>query len=464
MKNVAVILAGGVGERFGSEIPKQFIKLAGKPVIIHTLKTFEEHPLIHEIYVVVPREHYSYAIELIHRYEFKKIKKILIGGDTRQESSRIGVFACGDDVDNVLIHDSVRPFISKEIITNVIEALNKYPGVDVAIPSPDTIIEISNENTIENIPPRNMLRLGQTPQGFKRDIIMKAHQMALNEGFNKATDDCGLVLRYKLGEIYVVDGSEYNIKITRPLDIHLADKIFQLKHIKISGKIDPHVKEYVKGKVMVVFGGTSGIGKDLVDLWNNLGGFAYPFSRRNGVDITKSKDVENALKKVCEEKNRIDVVVCTAGVLKLEFFDRMSMDEIMDEINVNFVGSIVVAKASIPYLKESRGSLILFGSSSYTRGRAGYIIYSATKAALVNFVQGLSDELSDYGVRVNIVVPERTDTPMRRMNFGNEDKSLLLSSEFVAKVTINAIGSDITGSVIHVRKQDEMRERMNGDM
>ena len=455
MKNIAIILAGGIGERFGTEIPKQFIKLAGKPVIIHTIKIFEEHPLIHEIYIVVHRNYYNYMVDLVKRYGFKKVKKILIGGTTRQESSQIGVFATDEDVDNILIHDAVRPFVSPDTLTDVIRALESYPAVDVAIPSPDTIIRISEVNTIEDIPPRKELRLGQTPQGFKRDVIKKAHERALEEGFTSATDDCTLVLRYNLGEVYVVTGSEYNIKITRPIDIHLADKIFQLRYVKISGVLEPSVSEKIRDKVLVVFGGTSGIGKDIVDLWSAHGGFAYAFSRRNGVDVTRGSDIKNALEDVYQKHGKIDAVVCTAGVLKLEFFDRMNEDEIISLINVNFLGSVLVARYGIQYLRETKGSLILFGSSSYTRGREGYIIYSSTKAALVNFVQGLADELSESGVRVNIVVPERTDTPMRRKNFGKEDKSLLLSSQFVAKVTINTILSNLTGSVVEVRKQDE---------
>ncbi len=458
-KNVAIILAGGIGERFGSEIPKQFVKLAGKPVIIHTLKIFEQHPHIHEIFLVVPKEYYLYSIEMINKYDFKKIKKILIGGRTRQESSRIGVFACENNVKNVLIHDAVRPFVSADIITRVIEALNEYPAVDVAIPSPDTIIEVSENNIIKDIPPRKVLRLGQTPQGFNLEVIKKAHQLAMAEGFNNATDDCSLVVRYKLGKVYVIPGSEYNIKITRPIDIHLADKIFQLKYVHINSKIDEYVKNRVKDKVLVVFGGTSGIGEKIVNLWKELGGVAYPFSRRNGVDITYPENVNTALKKVYEKESRIDSVVCTAGVLHFQFFDKLDVDEIISDVNVNLLGSMIVAKYSIPYLKKTHGNLTLFGSSSYTRGRAGYIIYSSTKAALVNFVQGLSDELSEFGVRVNIIVPERTDTPMRRRNFGNEDKSLLLSPEFVAKVTIKSIIQNLTGAVIMVRKIDEREQQ-----
>jgi ribitol-5-phosphate 2-dehydrogenase (NADP+) / D-ribitol-5-phosphate cytidylyltransferase len=456
-KNVAIILAGGTGERFGADIPKQFVKLAGKPIIYHTIEAFEKHPLVDEIFLVVHKNFYHLMEELISNGGYKKIKKILLGGSTRQESSRMGIVACDETVENVLIHDAVRPFVSNEIITETIIALANYLAVDVAIPSTDTIVEVSSEMKIKSIPTRKFLLRGQTPQGFKLAIIKKAHELAISEGYSEATDDCSLVLRYNLSEIFVVSGSDNNIKITEPIDIHIADKIFQIHRVRLKSKTIDKLKEKISGKVLVVFGGTSGIGQDICKIWQDLGGHAYEFSRRTGTDITKKEDIDFALSKVYISHRRIDSIVCSAAILKMGFLDQITAEEIISQINTNFIGSVLVAKSSIPYIKESKGSLILFASSSYTRGRRGYTLYSASKAALVNFVQGLSDEMSCFGVRVSIINPERTNTQMRRSNFGNEDKALLLSSKFVAKVTIDAIVSDLTGCVIDARKNDEGR-------
>ncbi|MEM2297652.1 MAG: 2-C-methyl-D-erythritol 4-phosphate cytidylyltransferase [Ignisphaera sp.] len=456
-KTLAIILAGGRGERFRDEIPKQFVNLAGKPIICHTIEKFEKHPLIDEIYIVIPEEFYHYTLELVKARSYKKVTKILIGGRTRQESSRVGVFATPDDVENILIHDAVRPFVSEEIINDVIKALEKFEAVDTAIPVTDTIIE-AKEKIIVNIPKRDYLYRGQTPQGFKSKIIKKAHELALRDGINNAPDDCSLVLRYGLAEIYVVEGSEFNIKITYPLDLHLADKILQLNYVKVSGKLEPSIKEQIHGKVLIVFGGTSGIGEKIHNLWNQLNGKSYAFSRRTGVDITHLESVSEALEHVYSREGKIDAVVVTAGVLKPGFLHGMDLKDIINIINTNLIGPIVVSKLSIQYLKETRGSLLLFGSSSYSYGRAGYVPYSASKAALVNLVQGLADELSPYGIRVNIINPERTDTPMRRAAFGNEDKSTLLSPEYVARVAINVLLKDITGAVVDVKKVDEIRE------
>jgi 2-C-methyl-D-erythritol 4-phosphate cytidylyltransferase len=123
-------------------------------------------------------------------------------------------------------------------------------------------------------------------------------------------------------------------------------------------------------------------------------------------------------------------------------------------VDVNLTGTLNVARAAYPFLRESRGSLTVFTSSSFTRGRPDYVAYSASKAALVNMTQGLSEEWADEGIRVNAVSPERTDTPMRRRAFPGESPEGLLGSDAVAIATLRLIGSELTGQVLDVRRHD----------
>jgi len=458
MKTAAIILAGGGGERFNATVPKQFVKLAGKLIIEHTINVFERHPLINEIYLVVHSEFYNLLKDIVQHRPYSKVEKVLVGGATRQESSKIGVSACEEDIEKVLIHDAVRPFVSESIITNVIQALDNFPYVDVAIPTADTIIEISDQNLIRGVPPRKHLLRGQTPQGFRLSAIKKAHILAEKEGYNSAPDDCSLILRYGLGDTYVVNGSEYNLKITYPLDLDIADKIFQIYKIGLPGIDRVTLEGRLGGKTVAIFGGTSGIGLEISKLCRELGAHSYEFSRKNGVDIRDFKSIKGALEKVFRLHNGIDSVVCSAGILEKGFIERIEISTIIDQVSINLVGNMLVAKASIPYLKQTKGSLIFFASSSYTRGRSEYASYSASKAGLVNFVQGFADEVSQYGIRVNVINPERTDTPLRHRNFGNENRTTLLSPRFVALATLRTVVSDITGAVVNVRKMDESRE------
>ena len=233
-KNVTIILAAGEGKRFKSNTPKQFLKLSGKTVIEHTIDVFEKHELIDEIYIVINPLYYSFMIETLGRSAYAKVKKLLKGGRTRQESSRIGVFACSEDVNKVLIHDAIRPFLSYKIISEVVKKLDTYPAVDVAIPTADTIIKVSTEKkVIMDVPDRRSLMRGQTPQGFKLKVIKKAHELADKEGLIESVDDCSLVLRYNMGNIYVIRGEPSNIKLTYLEDVYLAERLFQLRSVNV---------------------------------------------------------------------------------------------------------------------------------------------------------------------------------------------------------------------------------------
>lgn len=453
--NIAVILSAGSGSRFGSYVPKQFINLAGRNVIEYTIAAFEQNDKIDEICVVADVDYHKKLFEIVNNNNFKKVKRIIQGGKERKDSSfnAISEYKNFSDV-NLIFHDAVRPFVSQRIINDTIEALKKYNAIDVAIPTSDTIIQVNQiSRIIKAIPQRRKLQRGQTPQGFKLGVIQKAHELALLDS-NKPmfTDDCGLVNQYLPNEkIFVVSGDEKNIKITYPEDLLFAEKLIQFNSISLSKESS---LDNLKDKVIVVFGGNSGIGKDIVQVANNSKAIAFPFSRINGVDISKSENVENVLDSVYKMYGKIDSVVnCAATLTKKELID-MKCDELMSEINTNFLGAVNVLRASHKYLKQSQGSLILFTSSSYTRGRASYSLYSSTKAAIVNLAQSVASEWHKDKIRVNVMNPSRTATFMREKNFGKEDTSTLLSAETVAKNTLQIILEDFSGLVIDLKRVD----------
>lgn len=447
VKNIAIILASGTGSRYGNDIPKQFIKIAGKTILEHTIDVFEKSELINEIYVVITPGYRHFAEEIIIKNNYKKISKLLNGGNIRKESSYIGISTIEEDEANVIIHDCARPFLTQKIISDCIDALKTYNAVDVAIPSADTIIEVDEKNVIQNIPQRGNLRRGQTPQCFKLSTIKKAHELSKND--SNFTDDCGLILKYNLGKVFVVEGDVENIKVTYPSDIFMADRLFQIR-----SSLQPHEQniEGVNGKVIVIFGGTSGIGKCTATLAQKYGAKVFTASISTGCDISNYNSVENFLKEVYENTQRIDLVINSAGILKMGKLADRKIEDIQKEIDINYTGSINVAKASIPYLKESKGALQLYASSSYTRGRALYSTYSSTKAGIVNLVQALADELASDEIRVNVINPERCATPMRFKAFGNEPEESLLKPEKVAEASLKTFLSDLTGQVIDVRK------------
>ena len=453
MKNIAIILAGGIGNRLGNSIPKQFFKVAGKTVIEHTVDVFERCEKIDEIAVVIYQSGVMHIEEMILTNNWKKVKKILLGGDERYMSSLSAINAYkGEKNCNLIFHDAVRPLVNERIINDVISALKKYNAVNTAVPATDTIIEVENNaELIRSIPNRSNLRRGQTPQGFKLETITRAYEIALQNKNFVSTDDCGVVIKYLPDEkVYVVRGEEFNLKLTYKEDAFLLDKLFQLRSLSFEQKID---LTQLKGKIIVVFGGNSGIGAKIVEIADKYGAKTFPFSRSlNNIDISNRNSVKNALAQTYKETQRIDYIVNTAAILTKEPLINMSEQTLNDIIRTNYDGAINVAIESYEYLKQSAGQLLLYTSSSYTRGRAFYSIYSSTKAAIVNFAQALAQEWEKSKIRINVINPQRTKTPMRIKNFGTEPDNTLLSADMVAETSIYTLLSDFTGQIIDVKK------------
>ncbi|MBO7457982.1 MAG: bifunctional cytidylyltransferase/SDR family oxidoreductase [Paludibacteraceae bacterium] len=454
--NIAVILAGGSGSRLGNDVPKQFMKVAGKQVIEHTIDVFENCRQIDEICIVSKPDYVVNVEELVVKNQYKKVKKILNGGKERYDSSLAAINAYTDDDTNLLFHDAVRPLLSERVIIDCIAALEKYNAVDVAVKTTDTIISVDANECIDFIPNRAHLRNGQTPQCFKRGTIKRAYELALADPNFVTTDDCGTVRRYMPEEpVFVVEGENANMKLTYLEDLFLLDKLFQLRTQCGEQKfLSNDAIDGLKKKVIVIFGGSYGIGGEMIKIGEEHHARIYSFSRsQNGCDVSNVDNVREALKQVKAKEGRIDVVVNTAGVLVKESLTGMSQDSIINSINVNLLGVINVAREAFPYLRATRGSLLFYTSSSYTRGRMMYSLYSATKAAIVNFVQAIAEEWHDFGIRVNCINPERTKTPMRIQNFGNEPEGTLLPVEDVAIASLNTVFSNATGEVIDVRRK-----------
>lgn len=226
MKNVAVILAGGTGSRMGSPVPKQFLPLAGRTMIEHSIEALCSHPAIDEVAVVVHPDWRGRMEEIASVACWEKLTKILEGGSERYLSTLNAVAAYLDypDDTNLLFHDAARPWVSHEVIDRVVKALETHEAVGVGIPSTDTVWEVRQElnggRFIARIPERRQMWRAQTPQAFRLWVIRDAYQRALQDPTFAATDDCGAVKKY-LPEvkIHIVEGNEKNRKITTPEDL-----------------------------------------------------------------------------------------------------------------------------------------------------------------------------------------------------------------------------------------------------
>lgn len=225
--NTAIILAAGKSSRMKSHINKQYIEILGKPILVYTLDVFESNELIDEIIVVVSKEEYEFfKAKVLAKFEYKKVSKIIIGGNERQQSVYNALSEISPKSNIVLIHDGARPFITNDIVNSCIEATKQYKAVSTGMPSKDTIKILDSCGFVSHTPKRQDVWITQTPQSFEINTIKKAHEYASKLKLT-ATDDAMLV--EIMGEkVKMIEGSYENIKITTPEDLITANGI--LKH------------------------------------------------------------------------------------------------------------------------------------------------------------------------------------------------------------------------------------------
>ena len=227
----AIIVAGGKGLRMGSDIPKQFLPIGGKPVLMRTLESFREYDTDLQIILVLPEAQQDYWHQLCEEYHFDVAYTLANGGQTRFHSVQNGLALVPDDAEGVVgVHDGVRPFPSIEVITRCYETARQTKAVIPVIPVVETVRQIlpsnqSNPNAVSNpssiTVPRDQYRLVQTPQTFDIQLLKAANRQPYNDGF---TDDASVVESYG-HPITLVEGNRENIKITTPYDITVAEAI-----------------------------------------------------------------------------------------------------------------------------------------------------------------------------------------------------------------------------------------------
>lgn len=222
LRTGAIIAAAGKGKRFGTETKKQFIPLCGKPLVAYSIEKFQKSPFVHEIVLVVPEDKLSYCCyEIVERFQFNKVKKIVPGGEERQHSVEIGLNSLSDRFDIVVVHDGVRPFIQVEIINRVIKEASTYGGAICAVKIKDTVKKAYNSTYVDKTLPREELWLAQTPQAFRYEILKKAIEKAKEDGFI-GTDESSLVERCGF-RVKITEGHWANIKITTKEDLITAE-------------------------------------------------------------------------------------------------------------------------------------------------------------------------------------------------------------------------------------------------
>ncbi|MDO4337284.1 MAG: 2-C-methyl-D-erythritol 4-phosphate cytidylyltransferase [Eubacteriales bacterium] len=231
IKCTAIVLAAGQGKRMNSKIQKQFLMLQGRPVLYYSLRCFQESPLIQEIILVTGEESITYcAQEIVEKFEFTKVSKVIAGGKERYDSVYEGLLACGT-CDYVFIHDGARPFITEDILERGFVGAQETGACVIGMPSKDTVKLADPQGFVGETPERSRVWTIQTPQIFSYPLIRKAHESIRCRDMSGITDDAMVVEQETGVKVRLEEGSYQNIKITTPEDMAVAEAFLRQEKI-----------------------------------------------------------------------------------------------------------------------------------------------------------------------------------------------------------------------------------------
>ena len=225
MKNYVILLASGTGSRFGGDIPKQFVEINGRMVVEYTIDVCMRTVGIDEVVVVVPKEYCKFMQDVVDRNKYVKLVRVVAGGASRKESCSLGLAAIPDDHAKVLIHNAVQPFVSTKTFEDCIRALDDFRAVSVGSPSVYTVLELDDNRILKRIVPRSHSVNDLGPECFEASFLRKIFSTVGND--DSFTNITGIVAKYGMADVYVVDGDPSNIKITYADDVLLAKKILE---------------------------------------------------------------------------------------------------------------------------------------------------------------------------------------------------------------------------------------------
>jgi ribitol-5-phosphate 2-dehydrogenase (NADP+) / D-ribitol-5-phosphate cytidylyltransferase len=428
MKISIILLAAGSGSRMGTKKPKQFLEIRGRKVIDYTISNCSE---ITEDIVIVSSKEFKEDLEK----EYPNYK-VVLGGNTRFDSVLSGVKAASHDI--VIVNDAVRPFVDKEVLTNLAKNAQKYPGVGLMLPLVDTIIKVDKKNLLKETPNRYDFVNSQTPQAFQKEFLLKALEA---KGLHN-TELLELV-RLSGGEVKLIDGSPSYFKITHKPDIYTAE-----------GFLDE-----TEGRVAIVTGGTSGIGEKVVERLRDSGFKVYALGLEPNkadmiLDVRDVNVVRRVFKEIYDKEGRIDVLVNNAGIAKNAVLQETT-DEMWDDIlKTNLYGAFYCLREVLKYMRKG-GIIVNVASSGIDGGRVGEGAYGSSKISLELLSKIAAIENKEKGLSVFTVCPTRTNTPLRKKLYPEEDSKDLPSPDEPAKVIAFCCINDLsllTGQTFWLRR------------
>lgn len=431
----AIILCSGKGIRAGFSLPKQFMHLNDYPVIYYLINTLLQCKFEVEIYLVILKEYERIIQNILTKYiSSKKLDKIHIvfGDDTRQRSIVCANTFLYDkminDDDQIFIIDGVRPLVTMKLLEDM-NTLNKEHNVVGCYTDCVSTILVKDNNFLEKSLVRNTLAASHTPQIFKYKVFKKMYENINIYDLDNETECLNIALKYADTKAYLFKTDpEQVMKITYKKDISIAENI-----IKTRDK-----------KVVLITGGSKGIGKEMARKLSNLDYHIIICSRTEDelmntanelnidyfvCDISVKKNVDDMFTYILQKYKQLDILINNAALShNIQNIEDIDQEIIMNTFNTNLFGSIYCIQQSMKFMKlNNKGIIITVGSSGIKDGRDGQSMYLASKSALKTISECISIEGKQFNVFSYYIVPRRTDTEMRSKMYPNEDKNSLLN-------------------------------------
>ncbi len=426
--NIGVILAGGLGARFHSDIPKQYMKLNGNEVIAYSINAFKNSTTIDDFIVVVDQNEF-----IEKNIETKFNVKCILGGETRNHSLHNAILYIKENYpncDNVLFHEAARPFIRPSIVDTYIQELEQHDAVITAVKITDSI-----GHQDKWIVDRQEYYLIQAPEAFKFDLLAKH----FSPDSNITATVQQLPQNIKLKKYF---DFKNNIKITYPEDLFLAEQLIKLSYYR---KKDPEDYDYSKLGKVLIFGGSGGIGSTLIGKFKE-GGVDYLAPTSKEVNL---ENIEVETLKELFSEYAPDTIINLAATSKSD------VDGILENFDKVFHINLRASLVFIEFAKSlnKRVNLVLLSSSSSTKGRQKITLYSASKVGVNSIIESLSDEMALNGVYINGIIPEKIYTPMiDKLHKRKINRNEMLDVEEVIDAILYYSSCNEYGQLVHIRK------------
>lgn len=429
-KNIGIILAGGLGTRFNGNIPKQYMKLNGKEMIAYSIDAFKRAHMVDDFICVVNEEEYIEK-NIEKKYNVKCIK----GGNTRNESLYNAIINISEnfpDCEKVVIHEAARPFIKSNIIDEYLLLLNNYDAVITTVKITDSIGLISGQAV-----DREKYHLIQAPEAFWFKYLKKYFSPTSNLTATIHQLPSNL-------KIYNNYNFKFNLKVTYPEDLFIAEQLIKLKYFKKNGETKINDNCLLNKKVLI-FGASGGVGSAIVKRFKLMGAeLLCPTSKELNLEYITIQDIVDYCKGF-----KPDIIINAAA---FSATDEDGLIEMFDKIfKINLKSNLVI----IEYAKtlNKKVNIVLFSSSSSTKGRENLTLYSATKAGINSIVESLAERLSKFGIYINAIIPEKINTPMiNKLHNGNVVQRELLDVDDIMDAVIYYSISDVFGELAHIRR------------